>query len=292
MLGSYFCGVPERTHRFFAAPPRAYALATVAHLGMLVAVEWAGQAQGCFVSQPFVLGSAEHERAVAALPNCDASRDFVDVVVEGVRVAAWTREGDAAPAVLWRVEPPPRESEGEGEGEGEGELAFFKVIRGDGWPAARLRSLHAVYGALGAALRDAEDPPPAAIVPAALLYGAGELCVRMRWVRGRAAPVEELGADGAAVAPVAAALLWLARHGLLYTDLREPNVLVDDDTGAVALVDYDDCVFVEGDARPRSGAELCEALAAREDAPFARRAGEPGARPAVVAALRELWAPR
>ena len=66
----------------------------------------------------------------------------------------------------------------------------------------------------------------------------------MPWVRGRDAAPAELGEGGAAVEPVARAVLWLARRGLLYTDLREPNVRVEEGAAGaparVVLVDYDD----------------------------------------------------
>jgi len=291
MLGSYFRGVPVGAQRFFNTPPYAFALAAFSHVGYIVTVEWCGKLLGCIVSPPFVLGSPAHAAAVAALPDADLAGSFVDVCVDDARVLAWPAEEGARRAVLWREAAPPPGAAGAADG-----LGFFKIIRGDAWPAARLRGLHAVYGALGAAMKDAKDRPPRAIVRAVLFYGAGALCVRMPWVRGRAATVAELGEGGAAVAPVAEALLWLARHGLLYTDLREPNVLVDAATDAVVLVDYDDLVVLEaeapeGAARPRSGTQLCEALAARSAAaPFARDAGEPGARPAVMEALRR--APR
>jgi hypothetical protein len=107
----------------------------------------------------------------------------------------------------------------------------------------------------------------------------------MPWVHGRDATVDELGPGGAAVAPVAAALAWLARHGLLYVDLREPNVRVDG--SRVSLIDYDDMVALE--RAPASADELLHQLR-EHGALFAAPLGEPGARPAVVAALLEEWA--
>ena len=69
-----------------------------------------------------------------------------------------------------------------------------------------------------------------------------------------------------AVAPVAEAIVWLARRKLLYTDLREPNVRIRSGGGgggggaagsrapSVALIDYDDMVLL--DAAPASVGEL------------------------------------
>ena len=46
-------------------------------------------------------------------------------------------------------------------------------------------------------------------------------------------------------------MAWLAAHAILYTDLRGPNVLIDEvgsggggDGWRVRLVDYDDCIVV------------------------------------------------
>ena len=150
-----------------------------------------------------------------------------------------------------------------------------------------------MYAALARALAPAAAARPAAIVPAELLFGAGEVCVRMPWVRGRDAAIGDLGDGGVAVAPVAAAVVWLARRGLLYVDLREPNVRVGgegDGGGAVpvSLVDYDDMALLE--KAPETLGELLEALGDADAAVWAGRADAPGARPAVVAALAAAWA--
>jgi hypothetical protein len=282
MLGSYFRGVPAGSHRFFRAPPRAYGLVAVAHVGYLVAAEWVGKALLSVVSQPFFVASPEHATAVARLPDADASSGLVHVRVDGVGVDVWPPEEGARVRVLWRTEPPSRDAAPD-------DAFFWKILRGDGFEARYLRSVFAVYAALAAAraaaAADGSDPPPASLVDAELLFGAGELCVRMPWVHGRDATVDELGPGGAAVAPVAAALAWLARHGLLYVDLREPNVRVDG--SRVSLIDYDDMVALE--RAPASADELLHQLR-EHGALFAAPLGEPGARPAVVAALLEEWA--
>jgi hypothetical protein len=280
MLGSYFRGVPPGSHRFFRAPPRAYGLAAIAHVGYLVAAEWVGKALLSVVSQPFFIASPEHAAAVARLPDADASSDFVDVRVDGITVESWAPSSSANARVLWRVEPPARDS-------APADAYFWKLLRGDGFEAPYLRSVVAVYAALAAARASgaADDPPPASLVDAELLFGAGELCVRMPWVHGRDASPEELSAGGAAVAPVAAAVAWLARHGLLYVDVRAPNVRVDEG-GRVRLVDYDDCVVL--------GAPAADAGALRDalrvhNARWAASADTPGALPGVVDALGDAW---
>jgi hypothetical protein len=147
-----------------------------------------------------------------------------------------------------------------------------------------------VYARFAAACIDAVNggtPRPPALLDAELLFGAGEVCVRMPWAHGRDARVADLALGGVAVVPVAEAVVWLARRGLLYVDLREPNVRINEATHAIALVDYDDIVVLPA---PLASADAHVQALVECDAAFARPDGAPGARPAVVAALRALWA--
>jgi hypothetical protein len=91
-----------------------------------------------------------------------------------------------------------------------------------GLRGGRFSSYFAAYEAFKRARAD--TPWLSAIVEADLLFGAGELCVRMPWLPGRDAVVEDLAEGGCAVVPVADALVWLAWRGLIYTDVRERNV--------------------------------------------------------------------
>ena len=200
LLGSFFQGMPPDHRRFFRAPPLAYALAAFAHGGYLVCVEWVGRLRVTVVSQPFFLGSAEHAAAVAALPDNDLSSALVDLPVEGMQVAALPEHGSRH--VLWRVSPPAPGASSSGGGGGGGgggseppapsDPRFFKILRSEGFSEAYFCSLHAVYTALAAARAagagaGGSDPPPPALLPAELLYGAGEVCVLMPWARGREA---------------------------------------------------------------------------------------------------------
>jgi len=278
MLGSFFRDVPDGAHRFFRAPPHAFALAAFPHVGYIVAVEWVGKLLASVVSEPFFLGSAAHAAAVARLPDCDLGGAYEDLRFDGARVDAWSRDGRAA--VIWRAEAPAAGGGGR----------FFKVVFGHGFDAAAFRRLHAAYAryaAARAAASAADAPPPASLVEAELLFGAAAVCVRMPWVAGHDGAAGDLGEGGVALAPVAAALVWLARRGLLYVDVREPNVRIDEAGAApgVTLVDYDDMVAAE----PPESADALVAALADHGAAFVAAAGTPGARPHLVAALRAAW---
>ena len=283
MLASFFRSVDAGKHRFFRAPPYSFAVATVAQVGYIVAVEWVDKLLVSAASEPFFLGSQAHAAAGRRLPDCDMSGDVCDLSFGPDAVAVWPPEPEARACVIWRV------AAQDGAAEAPPPPFFFKIVRGGGFAAPFFRRLYTAYAALAAARADVSDPPPPAIAAAELLFGAGEVCVRMEWVRGREATAEDLGEGGCALRPLATALAWLARHRMLYVDVREPNVLIDDGGDGeprVVLVDYDDMVVVE---EPPCGAdELC-ALLAKHGAAFVALEGTPGARPALVAALREAW---
>ena len=287
MLGSYFLDVPAGSHRFFRAPPHAFSLVAMAHVGYLVAVEWVGKVFISAVSEPFFLDSERHRAAIGLLPDSDMSGGAVDMPVAKVPVAAWPPAPTSADdkwqaGVIWRTQAPA----------GAGEGSFFKIIRGHAYTEAVFRRMFKSYAALAAARADTLDPPPVAIAVSAsaeLLFGAGEVCVQMPWIAGRAAARGDLTASGCAVEPVAAALAWLARHCLLYVDVRGPNVLIEHVRGEaprVALVDFDDMVVTD---RPPASADELIAFLARAGALFVSPEGMPGALPALVAALRAAW---
>ena len=277
MLGSYFRDVPAHNHRFYRRAPYAFALAAFAHVGYIVAVEWVGKLIATVVSEPFFLGSPAHEAAVTRLPGESFDGDFVDVPVESMRLMAWAPRDVRRPHVLWRVETHESAS-----GDGCADESFIKIIRGEGFDAPYFRQLFAVYAALHAALSDRDDPPPPAIVPAHLLCGAGEVGVRMECVPGRDAVPADLAVGGCAVMPVARAIAWLARHQLLYVDLRPPNVRIDTTATSlrVSLVDYDDVVIVP--QALADAAALRVALVEEPHAHFAHAEEAPGALPAVL----------
>jgi len=274
IVGSLFKGVPKGRHRFFTIPPVGYGLAALAHVGYLVAVEWIGKLFMSVVSQPFFLGSPEHEAAIAALPDYNYQDSYEDIDFAGIPVLAWPRD-DGTLRVTWR-------SEGADEDE------FFKVIGWNSYDADHFKHMLQVYTALSAALNAREsDAAPASLLRARMLFGAGEVCVKMPWIEGRDAKPADLEAGGCAVEPVARAIVWLARHGLLYVDLRCPNVRISADNHAF-LVDYDDMAV----CKPLTSAEeLIAALLDDETQAEIGWASEGGGRAlvAVLDALRQCW---
>lgn len=311
---SLFGNVPAGHRRFFSYPPVGFGLAAFPHVGYLVAVEWIGKLFVSVVSRPFFLGSPEHEAAIAALPDRDYSGDVVDLRLGDVRVQSWSALAGTAstlaapPSVLWSDES----SRGPG-----GDEIFFKIVLCSAFGPAYFERMFEAYGSLAEAFNEDKesDPLPASLVPARLLFGAGEVCVTMPWVGGRDAVEADLAEGGCAVLPVAEAIAWLARRGLVYVDLRPPNVRIEEKeeeeaagAGAgsaaaatsqasrrrVVLIDYDDlkvAATTQGSGsgskrRPCSFSALMAELT-DADAPWAKRT-EPGGLPAVLDAVERL----
>ena len=89
---------------------------------------------------------------------------------------------------------------------------------------------------------------PDSLVKADLLFGQFTVAVRMDKVGTREATALECELMVVRV-QLAKAIVFLARNGLIYTDLRPPNIRVTDPTGTgtnmlVYLVDYDDMDIV------------------------------------------------
>jgi Ser/Thr protein kinase RdoA (MazF antagonist) len=98
------------------------------------------------------------------------------------------------------------------------------------------------YARLAAVLPDA--PPGLHLVRSVrLTYGAHEVLVEMPAVAGREAADAEVTSGGSVLDAVAASIVWLARKGVVYVDLRGPNVVIDAG-GDPWLVDFDDCLAV------------------------------------------------
>ena len=265
--------------RFHTSPPLCYVLLASGPMACLLGVEWVGKLFAYHVSQPFFLGSPQHADACAALSSAPLAMCDALALPDG---GAWLSHPEAElgpPLVSWTCQA-------------SASGRFWKIIQCNAFDehpqggVARLRALHAAYTRYAAALAaaSADDPQPAAIVPAALRYGAFELLVDMPFVGTRGASAELFLHPSAALDAVAAAVGWLARRSLLYIDLRPLNVRLSAEGVAWAawLVDYDDMLLL---AQPlRSAAELLATL--RAD-PYGEAAL--AAAPALEDALQRAW---
>ena len=231
--------------RFFAKPPAGFALVAFPHVGYYVALEWVGVLFVSPASAPFVLGSDEHAAAAAALPDVAyAPPEPLDTELPW---RTWPRpppQPAAAAAAVIAAPRPPHESVSWCVADGR----FRKLVRADARSPARFRALHDAYARLAELAAAAGAPgAPRALTAVArgvrLLYGAHEVLIEMAALGGaRDADDAEVTGAGPLLDAAAAAVAWLARRGLLYTDLRGPNVVV---AGNEAwLVDFDDCVVL------------------------------------------------
>jgi len=171
-------------------------------------------------SPPFFLGSAAHAAAAAALPD-----------------ARYARPAPLPQGLAW-LTPAGGHSHGRTSWSIAGGV-FRKLLRGDARSGGGFASMHAAIARLAGAL----PAPPALRLPAflRLSFGAHELLLEMPALGGREASSPEVFGPGRVLEGVAATIAWLAARGVLYTDLRGPNVLIDD-AGDPWLIDFDDCV--------------------------------------------------
>ena len=221
--------------RFFARPPLGYALVGFPHVAYFIVLEWVGKLLVAPASAPFFLGSAAHAAAAAALP--DVRYEDPSLLPGGLD---WLTPSDAAA----------RERTSWCSAGG----VFRKIVRGDARSGAGFAAMHRAYARLAAVLPDA--PPGLHLVNSVrLTYGAHEVLVEMPAVDGREAADAEVTSGGFVLDAVAASIVWLARKGVVYVDLRGPNVLLDAD-GRAWLVDFDDCLDV---------GRSCDTLRAYED---------------------------
>ena len=221
--------------RFFARPPLGYALVGFPHVAYFISLEWIGKLLVAPASAPFFLGSAAHAAAAAALP--DVRYEDPLPLPGGLD---WLTPSDAAA----------RERTSWCSAGG----VFRKLVRSDARSGAGFAAMYRAYARLAAVLPDA--PPGLHLVSSVrLTYGAHEVLVEMPAVDGREAADAEVTSGGSVLDAVAASIVWLARKGVVYVDLRGPNVLLDAD-GRAWLVDFDDCLDVGGS---------CDTLRAYED---------------------------
>ena len=270
-------GTKPGPRRFFRKPPLGFAVVAFPHVGYLVALEWIGALFVSPVSAPFFLGGADHAAAVAALPDVhyEPPEELDDAAL------CW-RVADAPPVpvpalVSWSVAGG----------------RFRKLLLSSARSPPRQRALHAAYERLAALHADAAASAPPALEAlkqgVRLLYGAHEVLVELPALDGaRDATDAEVTTRGRVLDAAADALAWLASRGVLYVDLRGPNVLLAGE--AVWLVDFDDCVVLGAPARD-VGAFLraLSACGATAEADFAGALAR-GALPDVAAALDGAFA--
>lgn len=233
---------------FHTRPPLGFAVVGAPPVAWVVAVEWVGRLFLSAFSQPFFLGSESHTSAIHALPSPTFDPPIDLTAVAGQKI--WV--SDDRRQVWWTISA----SEG----------SFYKLKHwGAVLPEFQMRMALA-YLAYDAALASAasSSPPPASLCRAELLFGCGMLAVRMPFQHGRNPTLDELYSPSPndvadLFTPMANALVWLALHDLLYTDLRPPNIVISPDPSRagrkkLCLVDYDDMRVVPGlGDRLRSG---------------------------------------
>ena len=209
---------------FYTHPPLGFALVGYPHVAYLLALEWVGKLLVSPASLPFFLGSPQHAEAVAALPD---QRYEPPEVLDLTIVQPWltlARGDEKKELCAWCVHGG----------------TFRKLVRGDARTGEGFAGMYAAYAALARLLPGA--PPTLNLPPSVrLLFGVHEVLVEMPAVQGRAAREEELVGD--LLSTVATAVAWLACQGVVYTDVRAPNVMVDG-AGKGWLVDFDDCLVV------------------------------------------------
>jgi uncharacterized membrane protein YgcG len=245
----------------------------------IVALEWIGKLLVSPLSQPFILESEQHAAAVAGLPDVHYQEPVE--LGEVASDASWLYPGkDSSKPGMVSCHVGPD--------------LFRKLVRGDARTAAQFARMARAYNTLaqrrfhpevveGSAGSAPQQQRPAALgglTGLRLLYGAHEVLVEMKALRGRPCTDAEVttrsssggsggsGGSGSSSSSehgehgvlqgVADALAWLAVRGVVYTDLRGPNVLLDD--LQPQLVDFDDCVVVESGVH--SVADFKAALAA------------------------------
>jgi hypothetical protein len=256
-------GEEGRLRRFFSFPPVGFAVVGFPYLGCILATEWIGALLVSVVSPLFVLGGEEHKSAVEALPKPNyGHKPFIELDVnEGEPWVSPSLGQPLAGKVLWRVNSG----------------RFQKLIRFDAYPAPRFHSMARVYARLQELHASGKrDPGDVVITDARLWCGEHQLLVDMKAVAAvggiddetppfpssssmyRELTDEELlRADGQVARKVADAIVWLATNGIIYTDVRGPNVLIAGGSGDIdsnssnssdaaaeikmKLVDYDDC---------------------------------------------------
>lgn len=212
---------------FYETPPTGYCLLAFPHVGYYVSVEMAGRVFVNPVTSPFFLGSERHQsvKESLVLSPLGTRRNLHEIL----RASSMRKCDELKERSMFTSEPVPEM----------GQLVFYKLIRWDAFPQkpdyfARLYQVYTKYSSLVL---------PPSLLKAQLLFGECQVAVRMPFLCGVRSPTED---DWASETnrqlhdDVATAIHFLASKGLLYTDLRLPNVLFQGLGQRGFLVDYDD----------------------------------------------------
>jgi hypothetical protein len=269
---------------FYDRPPLGYAVCGAPPLGWILSVEWIGRLFMSAYSQPFYLGSEEHKSAIHGLdkPNFEEPLDLSSDLRKKIWASGPRFSKDSeVKCCTWTRLP----ADGD---------QFYKIKTWDAVEPTFQKRAALAYIAYNKALEAVEDQGrlPKALVKATLHFGCARLAVRMPFLRGVHPTLRQLCSEDATdsmVLGISEALLWLADHDLLYTDLRPPNILLLVNSGEARLLDYDDMRVVKG-----LGARLkAEGVPALENAFSEKPSGDsetnftsyPGIRTALAAAL-------
>ena len=222
------------SRRFFSVPPIAYALIAFAHVGYVIAIEMIGKLLVAPVTAPFFLGSQEHVDAMHSLQAPTYAEPWLPP-------PKWDKHP-------WSVYP----------GMGDAKVAwttdnghFVKLVQATARSGDEFASMYHAYARLATLLNDKGTPPPGRpeALPSyvELMFGAHEVLVHMPAVQGgRECTDDQILTAGPILDAVAAAVVWLAVRGVIYVDVRGPNVLATPAPSAtVSLVDFDDCQVVD-----------------------------------------------
>ena len=216
--------------RFFHSPPTGFALVGFPHVGYILSLEWIGRIHISVASTPFILGSKAHVDAVAALHDESYESPLEFDQKTGAIWNTVVKDSPLYKKVSWRMD----------------ENHFRKILRFDCYKPDVVVHMARVYSRLEQLKNDPSitDVPDAVVLDSKLYYGEHEVMVEMEAVVGKECEDDDIEKEPSIREAICAAVAWLAMHGILYTDLRGPNVLRTPD-GRVRLVDYDDCLFEE-----------------------------------------------
>lgn len=275
MLQSFFVTDNETPDvellRLSQVVPHACGVLSSGPVGFLLAIEWIGMLYYSVLSNPFFLGSDQHKTAINFFEDISkkvrsnkgvcgkenlvtipfrrehftnkAANQFLAISTEPITMTFGPFPNQSCFVKVISVVKDTASSSTPTTTKGE----TYKQCVGEedkSWPfsAVYFQHMHRVFQVYEGLCQRADKP--AILVPTKLLYGVFEVAVISVWVGKVDATPEDMD-NRDYMTQLATAVVWLARGGLLYIDLRPPNMRIDRDSGSVWLIDYDDCVLLE-----------------------------------------------